>query len=413
QSYRIIDTGQEQRYSDVGPIDASGKPKTNTINNPAYFGQDADFKGISPSYEFINTTEKREHSLGSLVYDKNTGLTWMHEVARTEGDGKTIYRFTYSEAKAFVDKVNQNHYLGANDWRIPDIKELYSLILFTGSSTAVPPVPYLDTGFFELLPPNIENNVNAEGENLYRPMDGQFWSSTEYAGRIGNGNLAAFGVNFIDGRIKAYPTKSQGHGGRMPSHFLRLVRGKHYGANQFLDNGDGTITDSATGLMWTKFDSYTKDLFNCSSSTMDWITALQVANDLVYANYEDWRLPNAKELQSIVDYSRALNANDPDRKGPAIDPVFSIPDPSAWYWTGTTHLEDRGSRGNFAVVICFGPGTAIGPHGEIIDIHGAGAQRSSPKSEVTTRPEWFISGLGPQHDEVRTKNYIRCVREIR
>ena len=61
---------------------------------------------------------------------------------------------------------------------------------------------------------------------------------------------------------------------------------------RYQDNGDGTITDKATGLTWMKADS---------GKGMDWPTALEYAEDLKLAGHADWRLPNAKELQSIID----------------------------------------------------------------------------------------------------------------
>ena len=63
-----------------------------------------------------------------------------------------------------------------------------------------------------------------------------------------------------------------------------------YGANEFVDNGDGTVTDSATGLMWEKADS---------GSGMDWEAALTYAENATTGGYDDWRLPNIKELQVL------------------------------------------------------------------------------------------------------------------
>ena len=63
-----------------------------------------------------------------------------------------------------------------------------------------------------------------------------------------NGDPTAFGVNFADGRIKGYPISI---GGTTQTMDVRLVRGNtSYGQNAHVDNGNGTITDNATGLMW-------------------------------------------------------------------------------------------------------------------------------------------------------------------
>lgn len=143
-----------------------------------------------------------------------------------------------------------------------------------------------------------------------------------------NNDECFFGVNFADGRIKCYPTRP-GKG-----YFTIYVRGDPYGENRFSDNGDGTITDEATGLMWTKSDNREGVL---------WEDALAYCEGLELAGYDDWRLPNAKELQSIVDYSRSPDTTD----SAAIDSVFETTlitnelgqKDYAFYWTGTTHVR--------------------------------------------------------------------------
>ncbi|MBN2186606.1 MAG: DUF1566 domain-containing protein [Dehalococcoidia bacterium] len=143
-----------------------------------------------------------------------------------------------------------------------------------------------------------------------------------------------------------------------------------------MDNGDGTITDNATGLMWSKVDS---------SKEMDWEGALvcvQQKNKKNYLGYNDWRLPNAKELQSIVDYTRSPQTTN----SAAIAPVFtvtSIIDERGqknypFYWTSTTHVTAAGGGQN-AAYIAFGKAPGY-MRNSWIDVHGAGAQRSDPKS---------------------------------
>jgi len=69
---------------------------------------------------------------------------------------------------------------------------------------------------------------------------------------------------------------------------------------RFNDNGDGTVTDYLTGLMWTKNGNpYGQHTWN---DAIDWCDAY------VYAGHDDWRLPNFNELSSLVNYSKANNA---------------------------------------------------------------------------------------------------------
>jgi hypothetical protein len=171
-----------------------------------------------------------------------------------------------------------------------------------------------------------------------------------------------------------------------------------------MDMGDGTVLDLATGLMWAQADSGTG---------MDWETALAYAQDSELAGYDDWRLPSTKELQSIVDYTRSPSTTD----SAAIDPVFDCTEITnlanesdyPWYWAGTTHLKFNGSAASGSYV-CFGRGTGTMNGTTIIDVHGAGCQRSDPK---TGDPDDYpAAGFGPQGDVRRVFNHVRLVRHV-
>ena len=358
-SYQIVDTGQDECYDDQH---ARTDPKT----GDPFYGQDAQYQGNQPSY--------RDNGDGTIS-DLQTGLMWQKSPDLNK-------KSTFAEAEA---GANDFELAGYKDWRLPTIKELYSLIDFRGSSFLE--IPYIDTKYFDF-----RFGGDLPGERL---IDAQYWSSTEYVGTTMGGDATVFGVNFADGRIKGYP-RDRGPGGQPNQQFVRYVRGNpDYGKNQFVDNGDGTITDQSTGLQWLKADS---------PEPMDWEAALAYAENMDFAGYDDWRLPNAKELQSIVDYTLAPDAQNVSRQSAAIDPIFSISHIESWHWTSTTHLE--GPRADAAVYICFGQSNGK-MHGQWLNVHGAGAQRSDPKSGDPTA---FPDGRGPQGDEIRILNYVRCVR---
>lgn len=93
---------------------------------------------------------------------------------------------------------------------------------------------------------------------------------------------------------------------------------------RFIDNGDDTITDNKTGLMWEK---KTEENVN-AVHTWEKAQSVHVArlNELCFGGHEEWRLPTIQELVGIVDYTH-LN--------PSIDPIFG-PTASDWYWSSTT-----------------------------------------------------------------------------
>jgi len=387
-TYPVVDTGQTKCYNAITAITAP-------TPGQAFYGQDAQFAGNPSSYTLSND--------GLTVYDTVTGLTWQRS-PDTNGDGAltTGDKFTWAQAQARPAALNAVRYGGFTDWRLPTIKELYSLIDFRGTDPSgftgtdtLGLTPFINTKFFAFA-----YGQTSAGE---RVIDSQYASKTLYVNKSFLGCDKLFGVNFADGRIKGYDLTMPG--GAEKTFFVLCVRGNAgYGRNTFVDNADGTVTDTATGLMWSQADSQT---------ALDWQHALawvQTKNAAKYLNHTDWRLPNAKELQSIVDYTRSPDSSN----SPAIDPVFSataiINEAGSadypCYWTGTTHAASDGT-GGAGIYIAFG--RAMGYLGNAWrDVHGAGAQRSDPKSG---NPANFPVGRGPQGDAIRIYNYVRLVRD--
>ncbi len=106
---------------------------------------------------------------------------------------------------------------------------------------------------------------------------------------------------------------------------------------RFTDGGDGTVLDNLTTLVWTKDAQHIK-------GTMAWADALAACNNLDFAGHDDWRLPNARELLSLVDYG----AHDPALpQGHPFDHVQFI-----FYWSSTTY--DASAINAWGVYLCNG-----------------------------------------------------------
>lgn len=165
------------------------------------------------------------------------------------------------------------------------------------------------------------------------------------------------------------------------------------------DNGDGTVSDLNTGLMWQQDDD---------GVTRNWQDALAHAEDQTIAGYSDWRLPTNKELQSIVDYTHSPNAVDPEDLGPAIDTSFfgiselplgtTLYDPDyGYFWSSTNAYHSLVEPEHYyGWYVAFGTAVDdINQTGE--DMHGAGAVRFDAKTEGAPLEE-------------RIFNCVRCVR---
>ncbi|MRT93521.1 DUF1566 domain-containing protein [Ancylomarina sp. 16SWW S1-10-2] len=409
-------------YPIVGTNQTTAFNNTTNISTPSdgdyFYGQNANYQGNTPQY--VDNGD-------GTVTDMVTGLMWQNTLDHN-GDGDINYddKLSYSDILALASEVTTGDY---TDWRVPTIKEQYSLMMFSGrdisgyeGTSTEDLIPFINTDFFGYNYGDLD-----AGERL---IDVQC-ASTNLS--VGSDIEMVFGVNFADGRIKGYGTTMMGQD--KVFNYLMVRGNTSYGENNFSDNSDGTITDAATELMWMQDDS---------GEGMNWQEALTYAENFEFAGKSDWRLPSAKELQSIVDYSRSPQTT----SSAAIDPLFNCTPITneagevdyPFYWTGTTHatLGDD-NNGGWGAYVAFGramgnesmpagppAGDGINPptgdgqgpppadgndsSSETInwtDVHGAGAQRSDPKSGD---PSEFSEGHGPQGDAVRIYNFVRLVR---
>lgn len=366
--------------------------------------------GYDASYNATN--QQNYTSTTATVTDTVSGLMWTKS-PDTNGDSvvNSSDKKTQSEAVTYCENLNAG---GHSDWRLPDIKTLYSLMNFTGvdpsgssSTDASTAEPFIDDSKF-----TVGYGDTSSGERF---IDGQYATTSLYSHctNAGNGNSETmFGLNLVDGRIKGYPTSNK-------TYYVYCVRqNTNYGLNNFTDNGNQTVSDSATGLMWQKNDYQSSGYDN----------AVSYCENATTASHSDWRLPNVKELQGIVDYSRSPEATG----SAAIDPVFNVTaitneaglQDYGYYWASTTHkaFQSDGTTVNgFAgTYVCFG--RCLGyVNGSIYDVHGAGAQRSNYKEDVSKTPGAKTATgsdgsvfyyWGPQGDILRQNNMVRCVRNI-
>ena len=284
---RIPDTGQTTSYTAV-----FGEDNDYLINPPEYLKMDAAGNYLPDSA-----------TAWAMVYDAVTGLIWEVKHNRDgipnyadPGDGDNTYTWYDSnpannggaagspgegtDTEDFIAGLNATNYGGHSDWRLPTRKELRRIVNYGRHD------PSIETTFF----PNTQ--------------PAHYWSSTTHAGGTEN----AWFLHFLSG----YADSS----GKSAGYYVRAVRGSPAGeSGELIINGDGTVTDAASGLMWEqktddggpgdKDDAYTMD------GSLSWVASLNTA---AYLGYRDWRLPTIKELDAIVDLTRTTS--------PSIDMSF-------------------------------------------------------------------------------------------
>jgi hypothetical protein len=305
----VPDTGQTKCYDNSGeiPCPEEGQP---------FYGQDAQYAGPARSYTKLGQNGVELPDTASevdgwiMTRDNVTGLVW--EIKQNKDDVKNYTNHhdadnTYTwydsnpdtnggnagtagdgtDTEDFINALNSENFGGFSDWRLPTIKELSSLV----NSSISSPGPTIDTAWF----PHTLRFI--------------YWSSTG-----AGGTDSAWRVYFYRGGVDYFYKSSSYH--------VRAVRAGQSGSSgNLMDNGDETVTDTETGLMWQKATT---------PVTYTWQQALAYAEGLTLGGHSDWRLPNLNELQTLVDYTRY---------DPAIDPLLEPNTFSSYYQSSTTYAS--------------------------------------------------------------------------
>lgn len=291
-------------------------------------GDDGDIQaGVAwPSPRF------QDNGDGSIT-DRLTGLIWAKDAGTPTIGGCAGGTKSWQEALDYVVCLNASRYLGYSDWRVPNINELESLAnageanlsdwFIHNGFTNVEPYIYWSSTTFPLYPDNawtidFRNSSISYYYKLISLVKYYIWPvRSEH-------NVSQI---WKTGQIISYANGDDG----------ALRKGIAWPDPRFIDNRDGTITDYLTGLMWLK-DANTAGPSLCTPGygkmwheALDHVRCLNGNN---YLGYNNWRLPNKKELLSLIDRSRW---------NPALIPSNPFTDVQLnGYWSSTTSAADTG-----------------------------------------------------------------------
>jgi len=244
------------------------------------YGEDHDYTINPPSYTL--------NSNGTTT-DNVTGLMWQSiadDVSFNWYEASGTPDAEYNPG-GVVDVCGDLSLASYNDWRLPSENELLGIVNYDLNS------PAIDLAYFP--------GTTSHG----------YWSSTTHALYEDEAWIVDFGFPYIPYGSVSYDSKIS------PDYKVMCVRGGQT-SQSFTDNGDGTVTDMKTGLTWQQGDS---------SQSRSWEEALTYCENLeLPVGQTDWRLPNIKELRSIIDTAT---------HSPAID-LTNFPDTNLGdYWSST------------------------------------------------------------------------------
>lgn len=300
-----IKTGQTVCYSGT----------TDTTATCSGTGQDGELqKGRAANFSGPSLVGVSDYT----TTDNYTGLVWK---SCAEGLGGstctgTVTPITWANSETTCTALNAGAgYAGITNWRLPTPDELRTLVDYSTNSTS----------FFSQFP------------NTPTVLDG-FWSSVTNLSNTANAWAVEYGYGKVWSKAKT------------SSLYIRCVSGTTLPNSTYVDNGNGTITDLNTSLMWQKCTNGQTGL-DCASGSvtaMNWSTALNTCNSLSLGSKSagQWRLPSIQELATIV--STSTNS-------PAILTTFFPGTSSATlgYYSSTSYINFP----TYAWLIKFGDGT--------------------------------------------------------
>ncbi len=262
--------------------------------------------------EFVQNTD------GTVTHTP-TGLIWQACSVGQTWNGATGTCADAAENYSYADAMTiTSEFAGQKDWRMPNVAELNSLI-------------------------DLRKNQPAINKSLFpQTSNNNFWSSTLYAEYADSTSYTyAWKINFSTGE-NAYSNYGDNN--------VRLVRGTPLATTlrltDFVDNADGTVTHTKTGLTWQRCamgQTWNDGGCDGKSTTYTQDKAIKLTSTL--GGQTDWRLPSLRELQTIVDYSAYKPATN----------VVVFPDaPSVQFWTTTQMAGDYNT--SYAWVVDFETG---------------------------------------------------------
>jgi hypothetical protein len=308
--FTLADTNIRECYHNSGPIGSCpDTPGGADCENTPFCGQDAQY-GWDAANPPENRFDRREDVTNQpIVVDMATGLVWQgcpNDFTGADCLGGTNTTRIWQQALDHCDGLDWG---GFTDWHLPDEYELLSIVDYYSRVNGLA----IDSNAFPQTP----------GEHFWTSSTAHGDQANAVAIEFGNGSMSA------DHKNGAYHTRCVRNG--------QQVTGGAVGARFTVDDttvpDEPVVTDNVTGLDWQGCIDGQRgsDCLQGSATEHQWQGALARCQELVWRGYDDWYVPNIKQLQSITDNRRG---------NPALDTNIFPEPPADVCWSSTTIMGE-------------------------------------------------------------------------
>lgn len=262
---------------------------------------------------------KRFKSYGGTVADLYTGLVWSRDAAPSE------FPLAWREALDFVQSLNTAGFGGCTDWRLPNRRELFSLLSHSRINPALPaghPFENVFPGYYWSAStcarlPDQAWYLHLGGAKIYRGM--KHASCMVWPVRTPPGGGSSV---FQTGQHQCFDETGlpEDCSGTLQGASVRA--GKPWPSPRFSVYAD-TVADHMTGLTWMK-------RADAAGRPVSWQEGRDLTDRMsreTACGFSDWRMPHIRELESLVD----LGAHSPALAGKDL-----FRDIRDFYWSATT-----------------------------------------------------------------------------
>ena len=268
---------------------------------------------------YKNNTIRFKDNNNKTITDSLTNLTWAK-------DAGVSPRVNWEKAFEFIEKLNKNKYCGHDDWRLPNMLELKTLMDYETDK----PAEALEKSGFD----NVQNDYWSSTTFMYKNDDAWVQIFTNAHMPNCRPKIKFFHVLPVRGKSAVMQTGAD----HLENYKFVLNEdgaspfGIKEPSPRFFNNKDGTLIDNMTGLMWTKnADIGGMVNFNEAVSLLKEFNSKNNNNN---CGYTDWRLPTVNELLTLANYG----VKDGAKRLSEIQPGFE--NAGFMYWTSTPYSYD-------------------------------------------------------------------------